>query len=173
VDSSQTLTLDAIRKSLILQEDSIIFNLLLRAQYAYNANTYNDGALCIGSFHGSLVKFIVKETERLHAQVYYKRKYYNNHESSDFICLSFYTRRGGIEVQMSTRSSQKIYLTQCCFRRSIQRWEIFCCLNYLHWSLLWGCNLSYKTCPSGLTSELSIWGLVGASSVKNYLFLPK
>ncbi|KAL9389148.1 hypothetical protein Peur_017753 [Populus x canadensis] len=68
VDSSQTLTLDAIRKSLILQEDSIIFNLLLRAQYAYNANTYNDGALCIGSFHGSLVKFIVKETERLHAQ---------------------------------------------------------------------------------------------------------
>lgn len=70
VDSSQTLTLNAIRKSLILQEDSIIFNLLLRAQYAYNANTYNDGALCIGSFHGSFVNFIVKETERLHAQVY-------------------------------------------------------------------------------------------------------
>ncbi|KAG5237224.1 hypothetical protein OIU76_012013 [Salix suchowensis] len=68
VGSSQTLTLDAIRKSLILQEDSIIFNLLLRAQYAYNANTYNDGALCIGSFHGSLVKFIAKETEKLHAQ---------------------------------------------------------------------------------------------------------
>uniref|UniRef100_A0A6N2NL00 Uncharacterized protein n=1 Tax=Salix viminalis TaxID=40686 RepID=A0A6N2NL00_SALVM len=34
-------------------------------------------------------------------------------------------RRGGIEVQMSTRSSQKIYLPQCCFRRSIQR---FCIL---------------------------------------------
>lgn len=100
----------------------------------------------------------------------YKRKYYNNHESSDFICLSFYIRRGGIEVQMSTRSSQKIYLTQCCFRRSIQRWEIFCCLNCLHWSLLWGCNLSYKTCPSGLTSDLSIWGLVGASSVKKTCF---
>ncbi|KAJ6432241.1 hypothetical protein OIU84_019476 [Salix udensis] len=64
VDSSQTLTLDAIRKSLMLQEDSIIFNLLLRAQYAYNANTYNDGALCIGSFHGSLVKFIAKRNRK-------------------------------------------------------------------------------------------------------------
>jgi len=89
------------------------------------------------------------------------------------LCLCFYIRRGGIEVQMSTRSSQKIYLTQCCFRRSIQRWEIFCCLNFLHCSLLWGCNLSYKTCPSRLTCDLSIWGLVGASSVKKNLFLPK
>ncbi|KAL9364977.1 hypothetical protein Peur_042850 [Populus x canadensis] len=68
VDSRQTLALYVIRNSLILQEDGIIFNLLLRAQYAYNANSYNHDFLCMDGFHGSFVEFIVKETERLHPQ---------------------------------------------------------------------------------------------------------
>lgn len=71
VDESQNLTLDGIRHSLILQEDSIIFGLLGRAQYRYNADTYDPTALNMDGFHGSLVEYMVKETEKLHAQVWF------------------------------------------------------------------------------------------------------
>ena len=64
VDESKTLTLDGIRNSLIRKEDSIIFSLLERAQYSYNADAFfTDG------FNGSLVEFMVLQTENLHAQV--------------------------------------------------------------------------------------------------------
>ncbi|KAJ4960085.1 hypothetical protein NE237_019995 [Protea cynaroides] len=69
VDESESLTLDGIRYSLIRQEDSIIFSLLERAQYCHNADTYSQNAFSIDGFQGSLVEFILKETERLHAQV--------------------------------------------------------------------------------------------------------
>ncbi|KAF3338951.1 chorismate mutase 3 [Carex littledalei] len=69
IDKSEALTLDSIRHSLIRQEDSIIFSLLERAQFAYNADTYNSSAFLMDGFHGSLVEFMVRETERLHAQV--------------------------------------------------------------------------------------------------------
>ncbi|KAG5062803.1 hypothetical protein JHK85_003986 [Glycine max] len=63
VDESKTLTLDGIRNSLIRKEDSIIFSLLERAQYSYNADAFfTDG------FNGSLVEFMVLQTENLHAQ---------------------------------------------------------------------------------------------------------
>lgn len=69
VDISENLTLDNIRSSLILQEDSIIFSLLERSQYCYNASTYDPEAFALEGFHGSLIEFILKETEKLHAQV--------------------------------------------------------------------------------------------------------
>ncbi|KAF9683968.1 hypothetical protein SADUNF_Sadunf04G0069100 [Salix dunnii] len=69
VDVSENLTLDNIRSSLILQEDSIIFSLLERSQYCYNADTYDPDAFAMEGFHGSLIEFILKETEKLHAQV--------------------------------------------------------------------------------------------------------
>ncbi|ERN06541.1 chorismate mutase 3, chloroplastic [Amborella trichopoda] len=69
VDESEILTLDNIRHSLIRQEDSIIFSLLERAQYRYNAETYNPRAFSIDGFQGSLVEYMVRETERLHAQM--------------------------------------------------------------------------------------------------------
>ncbi|KAJ6368182.1 hypothetical protein OIU78_000710 [Salix suchowensis] len=69
VDVSENLTLDNIRSSLILQEDSIIFGLLERSQYCYNADTYDPDAFAMDGFHGSLIEFILKETEKLHAQV--------------------------------------------------------------------------------------------------------
>uniref|UniRef100_A0A1J3F6D6 chorismate mutase n=1 Tax=Noccaea caerulescens TaxID=107243 RepID=A0A1J3F6D6_NOCCA len=69
VDESESLTLDSIRHSLIRQEDSIIFNLLERAQYRYNADTYDEDAFAIEGFQGSLVEFMVRETEQLHAKV--------------------------------------------------------------------------------------------------------
>jgi chorismate mutase len=69
IDKSEALTLDSIRHSLIRQEDSIIFSLLERAQFAYNADTYNSSVFLMDGFDGSLVEFMLRETERLHAQV--------------------------------------------------------------------------------------------------------
>lgn len=69
IDGSENLTLDHIRHSLIRQEDSIIFSLLERAQYCYNEDTYDPNAFSMDGFHGSLVEYIVRETEKLHAQV--------------------------------------------------------------------------------------------------------
>lgn len=69
MDESENLTLDNIRLSLIRQEDSIIRSILERSQYCYNADTYDRGAFSADGFQGSLVEFIVRETEKLHAQV--------------------------------------------------------------------------------------------------------
>ncbi|XP_021721450.1 chorismate mutase 1, chloroplastic-like isoform X2 [Chenopodium quinoa] len=69
IDESESLTLDGIRNSLIRQEDSIIFGLLERSQFCYNADTYNPDAFPLHGFHGSLIEFMLKETEKLHAQV--------------------------------------------------------------------------------------------------------
>ena len=69
VDQSESLTLDSIRHFLISQEDSIIFALLERAKYCYNADTYNQNIFNMAGFHGSLVEYMVRETERLHARV--------------------------------------------------------------------------------------------------------
>ncbi|KAI7749830.1 hypothetical protein M8C21_011784, partial [Ambrosia artemisiifolia] len=68
-NESEIYTLDAIRSSLIRQEDTIIFSLLERAQYCYNNNTYDPNAFFLDGFQGSLVEFMVKETEKIHAQV--------------------------------------------------------------------------------------------------------
>ncbi|XVF60600.1 hypothetical protein PTKIN_Ptkin08bG0061200 [Pterospermum kingtungense] len=69
VDESENLTLEAVRHSLIRQEDSIIFSLLERAQYCYNAYTYDPDAFSMDGFHGSLVEYMLRETEKLHAKV--------------------------------------------------------------------------------------------------------
>ncbi|GFZ00217.1 chorismate mutase 3 [Actinidia rufa] len=69
VDESETLTLKSIRHSLIRQEDSIIFSLLERAQFCYNADAYDHNAFSMDGFRGSLVEFMLRETEKLHAQV--------------------------------------------------------------------------------------------------------
>ncbi|KAB2056052.1 hypothetical protein ES319_A11G078200v1 [Gossypium barbadense] len=69
VDESENLTLEAVRYSLIRQEDSIIFSLLERAQYCYNGDTYDPDAFSMDGFHGSLVEYILRGTEKLHAKV--------------------------------------------------------------------------------------------------------
>ncbi|XP_059293916.1 chorismate mutase 1, chloroplastic [Lycium ferocissimum] len=69
IDETESCTLDGVRNSLIRQEDSIIFGLVERAQYCYNAETYDPDAFVMDGFHGSLVDYIVKETEKLHAKV--------------------------------------------------------------------------------------------------------
>lgn len=80
VDISENLTLEAIRHSLISQEDSIIFSLLGRAQYCYNGDTYDPSAFSMDGFNGSLVEYLVMETEKLHAQVLENSKRRNKKE---------------------------------------------------------------------------------------------
>lgn len=70
VDETESYTLDGIRNSLVQQEDSIIFSLVERAQFCYNEETYDPDAFAMDGFHGSLVEYMVKETEKLHAKVY-------------------------------------------------------------------------------------------------------
>lgn len=70
VDETGNYTLDSVRESLIRLEDSIIFGLVERAQYRYNPDTYDPDAFVMDGFSGSLVEYIVKETEKLHAKVY-------------------------------------------------------------------------------------------------------
>lgn len=71
VDESQVYTLVGIRNSLIRQEESIIFSLVERAQFCYNAPTYDPDAFTMDGFHGSLVEYMVKETEKIQAKVSY------------------------------------------------------------------------------------------------------
>lgn len=65
----ESLNLDGIRHSLIRQEDSIIFSLLERSNYYYNVDTYNEDVFKIAGFRGSLIEYMLRETEILHAQV--------------------------------------------------------------------------------------------------------
>lgn len=62
-DSADEMTLDAVRDALIRQEDTIIFSLIERAKFPINSPTYDESRLSIPGFCGSLVQFIVKETE--------------------------------------------------------------------------------------------------------------
>ncbi|KAG9153771.1 hypothetical protein Leryth_005897 [Lithospermum erythrorhizon] len=68
VDETGSYTLDGIRSSLIRQEDSIIFGLVERAQYCYNGDAYDPKAFSMDGFNGSLIEYMVKGTERLHAK---------------------------------------------------------------------------------------------------------
>ncbi|KAG6555194.1 hypothetical protein Mapa_003233 [Marchantia paleacea] len=80
-EEKEELTLDSIRESLIRQEDSIIYNLLERAQYCTNPPSYVPGFFQIEGFTGSLIEYLLRETERLHASV---RRYTSPDEHAFF-----------------------------------------------------------------------------------------
>ncbi|XAR69989.1 Chorismate mutase [Bertholletia excelsa] len=65
-DSASTMTLESVRESLIRQEDTIIFCLIERARYPANSPLYSES---VAGFSGTLLEYIVKETEALHAKV--------------------------------------------------------------------------------------------------------
>ncbi|CAM6019008.1 unnamed protein product [Sphagnum balticum] len=65
----QPLLIGSIRESLIEQEDTLIYSLLQRAQYCYNAPTYDKNCFAIPGFEGSLIEYMLQETEHLHAKV--------------------------------------------------------------------------------------------------------
>ncbi|CAN6459095.1 unnamed protein product [Victoria cruziana] len=72
-----TLSLESARESLIRQEDTIVFSLIERTQYPFNAPAY-DAIPCLG---GSLAEVLVKETEVLHAKL---GRYKNEEEVAFF-----------------------------------------------------------------------------------------
>ncbi|KAL8210993.1 hypothetical protein R6Q57_005430 [Mikania cordata] len=63
-DENEIYTDDVMRKSLIRQEDNIIFSLAERAQYCYNEATYNRKAILMDDFEGSLVDSCSKKPKR-------------------------------------------------------------------------------------------------------------
>ena len=66
---SDGLTLELVRDSLIRQEDTIVFSLIERARFPLNSPTYDPSYALIPGSCGSLVEFIVKQTEALQATV--------------------------------------------------------------------------------------------------------
>lgn len=62
------MELDSVRDSLIRQEDSIIFSLIERAQFKLNRAAYEAALLSVPGYGGSLLEYMLRETERLHGQ---------------------------------------------------------------------------------------------------------
>ena len=69
--SGDPLSLDRIRAILVRLEDTIIFSLIERAQFAHNPRAYRRGAIPelkeIG-FEGSWLEWFLKETETFHGE---------------------------------------------------------------------------------------------------------
>ena len=58
-----------IRPKLISLENTIIFNLLARAQYAENGVIYSPGGIKIPGFEGSFLDFLLEKEEAIYASV--------------------------------------------------------------------------------------------------------
>ncbi|KAF9013264.1 chorismate mutase [Cyathus striatus] len=100
------LSIDRIRGVLTRLEDTIIFSLIERAQFAHNPRIYLRGAfkeLADLGFHGSWLEWFLKETESFHAKarrysrtvlqpLSFPRILYPNKISANPSILSFYTR---------------------------------------------------------------------------------
>lgn len=63
------VSLENVRKSLIRQEDTIIFSLIERSKYPIPPSLYDDKCSLIPALSGSLLESIVKETEATQAKV--------------------------------------------------------------------------------------------------------
>ncbi|KAF7817304.1 chorismate mutase 2 isoform X1 [Senna tora] len=61
-------TLSSVREALVRQEDTIIFNLIERVKFPINSRTYHQNYASFPAFHGSLVDFVVKNTEAIQAK---------------------------------------------------------------------------------------------------------
>ncbi|KAJ7505283.1 chorismate mutase [Mycena galericulata] len=93
------LSLERIRGVLIRLEDTIIFSLIERAQFAQNPRIYHRGAfpeLSATGFQGSWLEWFLKEIETFHAKA---RRYTSSHEilfpnsiNANPSILSFYIR---------------------------------------------------------------------------------
>ncbi|XP_047166323.1 chorismate mutase 2 isoform X1 [Vigna umbellata] len=73
-------TLASVREDLIRQEDTIIYGLIERAKFPSNSHTYDEKYAQIPGFYGSLVEFVVKNTEDVQA----KAGRYTNPEENPF-----------------------------------------------------------------------------------------
>lgn len=66
LDPKTALDLDNIRSTLIRLEDTIVFNLIERAQFPLNPGVYVPGAVPITDFKGSFLDWLLMEVERTH-----------------------------------------------------------------------------------------------------------
>ncbi|KAG5147630.1 hypothetical protein AAZX31_06G058700 [Glycine max] len=73
-------TVDSARASLVRQEDTIIFGLIERARFPLNSPTYNQSYASIPQFRGTLLDFLVRDTEVIQA----KAGRYTNLEENPF-----------------------------------------------------------------------------------------
>ncbi|CAJ1972397.1 unnamed protein product [Sphenostylis stenocarpa] len=78
--SGNVYTLASVREDLIRQEDTIIYGLIERAKFPSNSHTYDAKYAQIPGFCGSLVEFVVKNTEDIQA----KAGRYKNPEENPF-----------------------------------------------------------------------------------------
>jgi len=60
------LDLGNIRYTLIRLEDTIIFNLIERAQFPLNRSVYIPGGVSLPDFNGSFLDWLLTEVERTH-----------------------------------------------------------------------------------------------------------
>ncbi|KAK6158782.1 hypothetical protein DH2020_006096 [Rehmannia glutinosa] len=65
------LNLESLRKSLVRQEDTIVFSLIERSKYPINSPLYDDKAP--GNLSASLLDFFIKESEALQAKALSRR----------------------------------------------------------------------------------------------------
>ena len=68
--SGDPLSLDRIRSILARLEDTIIFGLIERAQFAHNPKIYQKGGLEKLNFKGSWLEWFLAETEGFHGTSY-------------------------------------------------------------------------------------------------------
>ena len=59
--------LDNLRRTLIRQEETVIFALIERAQFKMNSIVYEDGGIYVPDHSGSFLDFFLLKTEELHA----------------------------------------------------------------------------------------------------------
>jgi chorismate mutase len=74
LDLSSQLELDNIREALIRQEDTIIFCVIERAQFAANSAVYQPDAVPVPEFAAdgsrySLLEYILRQTEQIHGRI--------------------------------------------------------------------------------------------------------
>mmetsp|Transcript_18828 Transcript_18828/g.56889 ORF Transcript_18828/g.56889 Transcript_18828/m.56889 type:complete len:341 (+) Transcript_18828:294-1316(+) len=74
VDLSSRLELQNIREALIRQEDTIIFSIIERAQFAANQAVYQADAVPVPEYSAngqrySLLEYILRQTEQLHGRI--------------------------------------------------------------------------------------------------------
>lgn len=86
LDLSSQLELNNIRETLIRQEDTIIFSIIERAQFAANAPVYQPDAVPVPEFSAdgrrySLLEYILRQTEQIHGRI---RRYTSPDEHAFF-----------------------------------------------------------------------------------------
>jgi len=74
IDTSNQLTLSNIRQSLIRQEETIIFNIIERAQFKRNSVIYQPGAIPVPAYAQdgrqlSFMEWLLLETEQVHGKI--------------------------------------------------------------------------------------------------------